>query len=145
MASVDMASLNGTDDALQRKIIDLPQEAINAKEEALAEVAKLLSLPENLESIASLRAEYAQKKQANDAQLSTSVNTQVEEGRVALSLLAASQSTLEQLRSNFETIDCLCAECSSLIENHDVINKLNTALHALESTISTVDRVTAIP
>eukprot|EP00854_Cymbomonas_tetramitiformis_P030325 gene30325-37888_t len=105
MASVDMASLNGTDDALQRKIIDLPQEAINAKEEALAEVAKLLSLPENLESIASLRAEYAQKKQANDAQLSTSVNTQVEEGRVALSLLAASQSTLEQLRSNFETID----------------------------------------
>jgi hypothetical protein len=85
--------------------------------------------------------------------------------RAALELLDGSKKTVNQLRGNFQTIDqcgpaqlecrvCagqlrptsadsvvgvrrfrLCEECSSLIENHDTIEVLNTVLANLNNTI----------
>ncbi|KAK2978604.1 hypothetical protein RJ640_006723 [Escallonia rubra] len=49
---------------------------VEAKEAAVREVAKLLPLPELLQSIASIKADYIARQQANDAQLSTMVAEQ---------------------------------------------------------------------
>lgn len=48
--------------------------AIEAKEAAVREVAKLLPLPENLASIAALKADFAQRQQVNVSGLFGSLN-----------------------------------------------------------------------
>lgn len=48
--------------------------AIEAKEAAVREVAKLLPLPENLASITALKAEFAQRQQVSLAQMNVSWN-----------------------------------------------------------------------
>ncbi|KAL8131474.1 hypothetical protein AgCh_007421 [Apium graveolens] len=72
--------------------------AIEAKEAAVREVAKLWTLPELLQSIASIKADYITRQQANDAQLSTMVAEQVTQAQAGLESLASSQKTVNQLR-----------------------------------------------
>ncbi|KAC9119108.1 hypothetical protein E3N88_46333 [Mikania micrantha] len=116
---------------------------IEAKESAVREVAKLLPLPELLLSISSIKADYIARQQANDAQLSTMVAEQVEQAQAGLKALATSEKTVNHLRENFVSIERLCQECQTLIENHDQIkllsnarNNLNTALKDVEGMMS---------
>ncbi|CAL5211075.1 unnamed protein product [Lathyrus oleraceus] len=62
---------------------------VEAKEASVREVAKLLPLPELLHSIASIKADYVSRQQANDAQLSTMVAEQDVEGMMSISVEAA--------------------------------------------------------
>jgi exocyst complex component 3 len=108
---------------------------IEAKEAAVREVAKLLPLPESLASITTIRADYALRQQHNDAQLSTSVMTQVEQARTGIDALQDSQMRINDLRENFELIDRLCRECQTLIEHHDQIKLLSNARNNLNMTL----------
>eukprot|EP00249_Psilotum_nudum_P022154 c28394_g1_i1 orf=59-2332(+) len=117
---------------------------IEAKEAAVREVAKLLPLPDSLANIASTRADYLQRQQANDAQLSTSVMTQVEQARAGIDALCASQKTIAQLRENFVLIDKLCQECQTLIEHHDMIKLLSNARNNLNTTLKDVEGMMSI-
>ncbi|WZZ67619.1 hypothetical protein YC2023_078989 [Brassica napus] len=78
---------------------------VEAKEAAVREVAKLLPLPELLQSISSIKADYIARQQANDAQLSTMVAEQVEQAEAGLEALSASEKTINELRDNFISID----------------------------------------
>ncbi|KAK9284044.1 hypothetical protein L1049_012304 [Liquidambar formosana] len=62
---------------------------VEAKESAVHEVAKLLPLPELLQSISSMKADYITRQQVNDAQLSTMVAEQDVEGMMSISVEAA--------------------------------------------------------
>eukprot|EP01018_Ginkgo_biloba_P039554 Gb_09867 [translate_table: standard] len=117
---------------------------VEAKEAAVREVAKLLPLPESLASIASIQADYALRQQANDAQLSTTVMTQVEQAQAGIEALSASQKTIQQLRENFLLIDKLCEECQTLIENHDQIKLLSNARNNLNTTLKDVEGMMSI-
>uniref|UniRef100_A0A0D6QUE4 Uncharacterized protein n=1 Tax=Araucaria cunninghamii TaxID=56994 RepID=A0A0D6QUE4_ARACU len=117
---------------------------IEAKETAVREVAKLLPLPESLASIASIKADYALRQQANDAQLSTAVMTQVEQAQAGIEALAASQNTIQELQENFRLIDKLCQECQTLIENHDQIKLLSNARNNLNTTLKDVEGMLSI-
>lgn len=117
---------------------------VEAKETAVREVAKLLPLPESLSSIASLKADYALRQQANDAQLSTAVMTQVEQAQAGIDALEASQNTIQQLQENFRLIDKLCQECQTLIENHDQIKLLSNARNNLNTTLKDVEGMLSI-
>lgn len=117
---------------------------IEAKEAAVREAAKLLPLPSSLASIATIRADYAQRLQANDAQLSTSVMAQVEQARSGIDALRASQVTITQLRDNFALIDKLCQECQSLIDHHDLIKLLSNARNNLNTTVKDVEGMMSI-
>ncbi|KAB5512639.1 hypothetical protein DKX38_029667 [Salix brachista] len=108
---------------------------IEAKETAVREVAKLLPLPELLQSIASIKSDYITRQQANDAQLSTMVAEQVEQAQSGLESLSFSQKTINQLRENFISIEKLCQECQTLIENHDQIKLLSNARNNLNTTL----------
>ncbi|CAM6087311.1 unnamed protein product [Calypogeia fissa] len=117
---------------------------IEAKEAAVREVAKLLPLPDSLASINVIRIDYASRQQANDAQLSTSVMTQVEHARAGIDVLSAAQATIANLRSNFVLIDKLCEECQTLIEHHDQIKLLSNARNNLNMTLKDVDGMMSI-
>ncbi|KAI9377640.1 hypothetical protein POPTR_019G088100v4 [Populus trichocarpa] len=117
---------------------------IEAKETAVREVAKLLPLPELLQSIASIKADYIARQQANDAQLSTMVAEQVEQAQSGLESLALSQKTISQLRENFISIEKLCQECQTLIENHDQIKLLSNARNNLNTTLKDVEGMMSI-
>ncbi|CAI9116403.1 OLC1v1017539C1 [Oldenlandia corymbosa var. corymbosa] len=117
---------------------------VEAKEAAVREVAKLLPLPELLHSIASIKADYIARQQANDAQLSTMVVEQVEQAQAGLESLNSSQKTINQLRENFVSIEKLCQECQNLIENHDQIKLLSNARNNLNTTLKDVEGMMSI-
>ncbi|XP_064969513.1 exocyst complex component SEC6-like isoform X1 [Musa acuminata AAA Group] len=75
---------------------------IEAKEAAVSEVAKILPLPDLLVSIASIKADYLSRQQANDAQLSTMVAKQDVGGMMSISLEAAAAH--DSLRDDKELI-----------------------------------------
>ncbi|KAF2297481.1 hypothetical protein GH714_024180 [Hevea brasiliensis] len=117
---------------------------VEAKEAAVREVAKLLPLPELLQSIASIKADYITRQQANDAQLSTMVAEQVEQAQTGLEALASSQKTIHELRENFISIEKLCQECQTLIDNHDQIKLLSNARNNLNTTLKDVEGMMSI-
>ncbi|XP_019175324.1 PREDICTED: exocyst complex component SEC6 isoform X1 [Ipomoea nil] len=117
---------------------------VEAKEAAVREVAKLLPLPELLQSIASIKADYIARQQANDAQLSTMVAEQVEQAQAGLESLSLSQKTISQLRENFLSIEKLCQECQTLIDNHDQIKLLSNARNNLNTTLKDVEGMMSI-
>ncbi|KZV28935.1 hypothetical protein F511_13730 [Dorcoceras hygrometricum] len=117
---------------------------VEAKEAAVREVAKLLPLPELLNSIASIKADYIARQQANDAQLSTMVAEQVEQAQAGLESLSLSQKTINHLRENFVGIEKLCQECQTLIENHDKIKLLSNARNNLNTTLKDVEGMMSI-
>ncbi|OMP01169.1 hypothetical protein COLO4_12104 [Corchorus olitorius] len=117
---------------------------VEAKEAAVREVAKLLPLPELLQSISTIKADYITRQQANDAQLSTMVAEQVEQAQAGLESLALSQTTINQLRENFISIEKYCQECQNLIENHDQIKLLSNARNNLNTTLKDVEGMMSI-
>ncbi|EOX92691.1 SEC6 isoform 3 [Theobroma cacao] len=117
---------------------------VEAKEAAVREVAKLLPLPELLQSISTIKADYITRQQANDAQLSTMVAEQVEQAQAGLESLALSQKTIHQLHENFISIEKLCQECQNLIENHDQIKLLSNARNNLNTTLKDVEGMMSI-
>ncbi|XP_057794632.1 exocyst complex component SEC6 [Salvia miltiorrhiza] len=117
---------------------------VEAKEAAVREVAKLLSLPEHLLSIASIKADYISRQQANDAQLSTMVIEQVEQAQEGLESLSLSETTISLLRENFVEIEKLCQECQTLIDNHDQIKLLSNARNNLNTTLKDVEGMMSI-
>ncbi|CDP01157.1 unnamed protein product [Coffea canephora] len=117
---------------------------VEAKEAAVREVAKLLPLPELLQSISSIKADYIARQQANDAQLSTMVVEQVEQAQGGLESLSLSQKTINELRENFVSIEKLCQECQTLIENHDQIKLLSNARNNLNTTLKDVEGMMSI-
>ncbi|KAF3447349.1 hypothetical protein FNV43_RR12535 [Rhamnella rubrinervis] len=117
---------------------------IEAKEASVREVAKLLPLPELLQSIASIKADYITRQQANDAQLSTMVAEQVEQAQTGIESVSLSQKSIKQLRENFISIEKLCQECQNLIENHDQIKLLSNARNNLNTTLKDVEGMMSI-
>ncbi|AEE35237.1 Exocyst complex component SEC6 [Arabidopsis thaliana] len=117
---------------------------VEAKEAAVREVAKLLPLPELLQSISSIKADYIARQQANDAQLSTMVAEQVEQAQAGLESLSSSEKTIYELRDNFISIDKLCQECQTLIDNHDQIKLLSNARNNLNKTLKDVEGMMSI-
>lgn len=117
---------------------------MEAKEAAVREVAKLLPLPELLQSISAIKADYITRQQANDAQLSTMVAEQVEQAQAGLESLSLSEKTINLLRDNFLSIEKLCQECQNLIDNHDQIKLLSNARNNLNTTLKDVEGMMSI-
>ncbi|KAK9682065.1 hypothetical protein RND81_10G047900 [Saponaria officinalis] len=117
---------------------------VEAKEAAVREVAKLLPVPELLQSISSIKADYISRQQANDAQLSTMVAEQVEQAQAGLKSLSLSENTINELRENFISIEKLCQECQTLIENHDQIKLLSNARNNLSKTLKDIEGMMSI-
>lgn len=117
---------------------------VEAREAAVREVAKLLPVPELLQSISSIKADYISRQQANDAQLSTMVAEQVEQAQSGLKSLSLSERTVNHLRENFVSIEKLCQECQILIDNHDQIKLLSNVRNNLNKTLKDIEGMMSI-
>ncbi|THU72198.1 hypothetical protein C4D60_Mb04t09570 [Musa balbisiana] len=91
-----------------------------------------------------IEAKEAAVREANDAQLSTMVAEQVEQAHKGIDALALSQKTINQIRENFLSIERLCHECQTLIENHDKIKLLSNARNNLNMTLKDVGGMMSI-
>ncbi|XP_044512056.1 exocyst complex component SEC6-like [Mangifera indica] len=117
---------------------------VEAKEAAVREVSKLFNLPELLQTITDLKADYIARQQANDAQLSTMVAERIEQAQTGLASLSLTQNAITQLRENFISIEKYCQECQNLIENHDQIKLLSNARNNLKTTLKDVEGMMSI-
>ncbi|KAJ8430264.1 hypothetical protein Cgig2_022722 [Carnegiea gigantea] len=84
------------------------------------------------------------KRMANDAQLSAMVAEQVEQAQAGLKSLSLSEKTVSHLRENFASIEKLCQECQTLIENHDQIKLLSNARNNLNKTLKDIEGMMSI-
>ncbi|RDX71638.1 Exocyst complex component SEC6, partial [Mucuna pruriens] len=69
---------------------------------------------------------------------------QVEQSQAGLKSLSFSEKTINQLRDNFVSIEKLCQECQTLIENHDQIKILSNARNNLNTTLKDVEGMMSI-
>ena len=60
-------------------------------------------------------------------------------------MVGAGAAATADLRGKFSTINALCTECSDLIEHHDLISQLTSAVHHLGVVIDEAQNVQAIP
>ncbi|KAL6962603.1 SNARE-binding exocyst subunit S6 [Sarracenia purpurea var. burkii] len=72
------------------------------------------------------------------------VAEQVEQAQAGLESLSLSQKTINDLRENFVSIEKLCQECQTLIENHDQIKLLSNARNNLNTTLKDVEGMMSI-
>lgn len=105
----------------------------------------MLQRPEDLKRLDTLLEEYTQKQEANKAQLSATVATQVEAARAGMALLDKAHRTLANMQNSYKMIDKLCTECSALIENHEKIQILSAVHYNLGKTLQDVENIVALP
>ncbi|CAH9128310.1 unnamed protein product [Cuscuta epithymum] len=117
---------------------------VQARVVAIREVAKLLPLPEFLPLIASTKADYVSRQQVNDAHLSTMVAKQIEQAQAGLESLSLSQKIIGQLRENYVSVEKLCQECQTLIENHYQIRLLSNTRNNLKATLKDAEGMMSI-
>eukprot|EP00879_Flechtneria_rotunda_P024868 GHRR01026389.1.p1 GENE.GHRR01026389.1~~GHRR01026389.1.p1 ORF type:complete len:572 (+),score=192.36 GHRR01026389.1:359-2074(+) len=103
------------------------QQALEAKEAGLADVARLLASPDDLARLVQLRAEVSSKLTSARSTLSSGAAAQIEAAKYGLQLLDKSHRHIAKLRQCIDKIDHLCAECSTLVENHEKIRALSHA------------------
>ncbi|KAL7245762.1 hypothetical protein ACSBR2_000990 [Camellia fascicularis] len=72
------------------------------------------------------------------------VAEQVEQAQAGLESLSSSEKTINHLHENFVSIEKLCQECQTLIENHDQIKLLSNARNNLNTTLKDVEGMMSI-
>ena len=92
-----------------------------------------------------LRCEARAKLAASRRQVAGTLGTLVEEARAGVRMVGAGATATAELRGNFSMINALCTECSDLIEHHDLISQLTSAVHHLGVVIDEAQNVQAIP
>ena len=97
------------------------------------------------ETLGRLRREARAKLAASRRQVAGTLGTLVEEARAGVRMVGAGAAATADLRGKFSTINALCTECSDLIEHHDLISQLTSAVHHLGVVIDEAQNVQAIP
>jgi exocyst complex component 3 len=85
-------------------------------------LAELLRHPEDLDKIASLKAEFMRKKAAVDSQLRIGLKEQLEITQSGMTGIADGQRSVQQIKEEMMKIDKLCAEAQNMIRDFPNIN-----------------------
>ncbi|KAF2089809.1 exocyst complex component Sec6 [Saccharata proteae CBS 121410] len=85
-------------------------------------LSELLRHPEDLDKIASLKAEFTRKKAAVDGQLKHGLREQLEITQSGMSSITEGQRTVNLIKEEMMTIDKLCAEAQNMIRDFPHIN-----------------------
>eukprot|EP00873_Tetraselmis_striata_P017379 jgi/Tetstr1/437643/TSEL_026310.t1 len=123
----------------------ISEQAFDARQLAVKEVARLLQRPEDLARLPALRADYEGKQLANRSQLSYSIQSHVDAAKAGMEQLERAHAALAAQRATFGAIMDLCAECDRLIEHQDKIQALSTVNTNLSRVVQDVEGISAIP
>jgi exocyst complex component 3 len=86
-------------------VVDLSHQALEAKEQGINEVLRLLQQPEDLARLHELTVDYQNKLRANKAGISSVVQTQVEATRQGVGLLDKAHRCILKLRGSLDRIN----------------------------------------
>ncbi|KAM7193400.1 exocyst complex component sec6 [Naviculisporaceae sp. PSN 640] len=87
----------------------------------------LLRHPEDLDKIASLKAEFTRKKTAVDSQLRSGLREQLETTQSGMTGLSDGQKTVQQIKDEMMKIDKICSESQNMIADFATINLVSQA------------------
>ncbi|KKA19463.1 Exocyst complex component Sec6 [Rasamsonia emersonii CBS 393.64] len=102
---------------------------------AIPRLEELLRHPEDLDKIPALKAEYTRKKAAVDAQLREGLRDQLERVQQSLAILSEGQRQVSKTRDELQTIDKLCAESQTNVDDFAQIDKLARIQRNFEAVI----------
>ncbi|KAI9030885.1 exocyst complex component Sec6-domain-containing protein [Phycomyces nitens] len=98
----------------------------DAREIALTKLSELLKHPDDLNTkVGPLSRRLAKEKASIDAQLSTGVQTQLDNVQEGLETLSVSSQNNEKVKANMRRIDKLCRDAQSMIQDFPRINKVS--------------------
>lgn len=90
-------------------------------------LSELLRIPDDLDKIATLKAEFSRKKGAVDAQLRSGLKEQLETTQSGMNGLSEGQKLVQQIKEEMMKIDKLCAESQNMIKDFKTINIVSQA------------------
>lgn len=90
-------------------------------------LSELLRIPDDLDKIAVLKAEFSRKKGAVDAQLRSGLKEQLETTQSGMNGLSEGQKAVQQIKEEMMKIDKLCAESQNMIKDFKTINIVSQA------------------
>mmetsp|Transcript_30706 Transcript_30706/g.68015 ORF Transcript_30706/g.68015 Transcript_30706/m.68015 type:complete len:793 (+) Transcript_30706:137-2515(+) len=126
-------------------IVDISSQAVEAKEQGIQEVLKLLQQPEDLARLSEIRHDYANKLKANRAAMSSVIQSQVDATRHGMDLLERSHKYAEKLRGSLHKIHALCEECSRLVDHQDKIRVLSLTHSNIQKVLSEIEDIVVLP
>ncbi|KAF2154014.1 exocyst complex component Sec6 [Myriangium duriaei CBS 260.36] len=97
---------------------------MNDAEDVTSRLAELLRSPDDLDKIASLRAEFTRKKAAVDDQLRLGLKEQLEITQSGMTSIADGQRTVNLIKDEMMKIDRLCAEAQNMIKDFPFVDKI---------------------
>ncbi|KAG2492926.1 hypothetical protein HYH03_008836 [Edaphochlamys debaryana] len=124
---------------------DLAEQALQAKEQGVVEILRLLQRPEDLARLADITAEYESRQKSAKATLSAMVQTQVESTSSGMDLLEKARRHIAKLQAALDKIDRLCAECADLVQHHDKIKLLALTHGNMKRVLSEIDDIIDLP
>ncbi|KAJ5833049.1 hypothetical protein N7474_001360 [Penicillium riverlandense] len=95
----------------------------------------ILRHPEDLDKINTLKAEYGRKKAAVDSRLREGLRDQLEAVQRSISQLTEGQRSVSKTRDELQSIDKLCAESQTSVEDFSQIDQLARIQRHFEATL----------
>ena len=95
----------------------------------------ILRHPEDLDKIGSLKSEYTRKKAAVDSQLQEGLRDQLERVQQSIGTLTEGQRQVSKTKDELQSIDKLCAETRTSVEDFSQIDKLARMQRNFEATL----------
>ncbi|KAH2923160.1 hypothetical protein KXW15_004551, partial [Aspergillus fumigatus] len=102
---------------------------------AMPRLDEILRHPEDLDKIAGLKAEYSRKKGTVDSQLREGLRHQLETVQRSINALTEGQRQVTKTRDELQTIDKLCAESQTSVDDFSRIDKLAKVQRNFEATL----------
>ena len=100
-------------------------------------LAELLRVPDDLDKIPALKADFTRKKAAVDSQLKAGLKEQLEVTQSGMGAISESQRIVNQIKEEMMKIDKLCAESQNMVQDFPNINEVST-IHRNISLVETM-------
>jgi len=100
-----------------------PEDVVTSK------LAELLRHPDDLDKIASLKAEFTRKKTAVDSQLRVGLQEQLSITQSGMDAITEGQRTVNMIKEEMMKIDRLCVEAQNMVRNFPFVDKV-ARMHA---------------
>lgn len=106
---------------------------MEAVEAPTVKLAELLRQPEDLDKIASFKAEFTRKKAAVDSQLRIGLKEQLEITQSGMNSITSGQRTVNLIKEEMMKIDALCAQSQAMIRDFPQIGLVAATHRNFES------------
>lgn len=119
---------------------------LKAREDAVAEVGRLLQFPEDLENILNYKRDYSAVRETIRQQLQTALEKEIESTLEGLQSLRNSKVTLEEFQNRYSALEKCCNESNILMNDHkDIMRRLSVVHSNTRGVLSSAELISDLP